>query len=114
MLWLRSRATLLKRSSHSPWQTALDPDRTRSFALYVATARIVFDFQLDRGIVVSFGNPRHPPLLLVARQIGPAVPPTIPRRLAPAPGTRARAHPPPHTIARAPRRAKACQYVQTP
>jgi hypothetical protein len=68
---------VLTRSSHSPWQTALDPDRTRSFALYVATARIVFDFLLDRGIVVSFGNPRHPPLLLVAREIGRAVPTTI-------------------------------------
>src|SRR3546814_12996487 len=92
MGWLRGRATLLKRSSHSPGQTALDPDRSRSFALYVATARIVFDFQLDRGIVVSFGNPRHPPLLLVAREIGHAVPTTIARRLAPAPGMRARDH----------------------
>src|SRR3546814_15531377 len=90
MLWLRSRATLLKRSSHSPWQTALDPDRTRSFALYVATARIVFDFPLDRGIVVSFGNPRTPPLLLVARELGHSVPTTSERRVAPAPGGRTR------------------------
>src|SRR3546814_18511 len=105
--WLRSRATLLKRSSHSPWQTALDPDRTRSFALYVATARIVFDFQLDRGIVVSFGNPRHPPLLLVAREIGHAVPTTIPRRLAPAPGMRARDHLPSDTC-------RGCWQMQSP
>jgi hypothetical protein len=55
----------------------LDSDRTRSFALFVATARIVFGFLLDRGIVVSFGNLRHPPLLLVAREIGRAVPTTI-------------------------------------
>jgi hypothetical protein len=55
----------------------LDSDRTRSFALFVATARIVFGFLLDRGIIVSFGNLRHPPLLLVAREIGRAVPTTI-------------------------------------
>src|SRR3546814_5341073 len=99
--------SLLKRSSHSPWQTALDPDRTRSFALYVATARIVFDFQLDRGIVVSFGNPRHPPLLLVAREIGHAVPTTIARRLAPAPGMRARYHLPSDTC-------RGCWQMQSP
>src|SRR3546814_10644143 len=52
-------------------------------------------------------NPRHPPLLLVAREIGHAVPTTIARRLAPAPGMRARDHLPSDTC-------RGCWQMQSP